>query len=484
VSLTARIAALTKEVSKGRRYNLPEDIRELTRFIPRPLQRAMQEEKKRFNSWVVHRRFGKTVLAVNDLIECAIECPFDQGRYAYAGPTYAQVEDIVWTYLKEFTERIPGVEVQESKLAVWLPTRRGSMSRIRLYGTDTPKQRLRGMYLDGIVFDEWAQIPPSVWSQQVRPMLSDVNRQGIDDLGNPNQWATFIFTPFGRNHAYKMHRRAELWSKGLGVRIGGDNPDDPTGEGELEFRDDWSYQHWKASETGILTRPELRAARLDMDDEEYEQEYECSFDAAVKGAIYAKYLAAIRNDGHVTNVPYNENLPVHTGWDLGYDDATAIWFVQCLGREVWVIDYYEASGAGLDHYAEVLARKGYRYGRHYLPHDVEVVELGTNKSRSAVLRDLGIRPFTVPKHNVEDGIAAVRALIPRTFWDASRTADGLDRLASYRRDYDDRQQVFRQKPKHDWTSHAADALRTLAEGLRKFQPDVNFTGDAYEKAVY
>jgi phage terminase large subunit len=482
LSLTAKITQLVKEANKGRKYNLPDDIRELTRFVPRPLQAAMQKEKRRFNSWVVHRRFGKSVLAVNDLIECAVECPFDQGRYAYAGPTYAQVEDIVWTYLKDFTEHIPGRIVQESKLAVWVPTRRGSMSRIRLYGTDTPKQRLRGMYLDGVVFDEWAQIPPSVWAQQVRPMLSDVNRAGIDDLGNENQWATFIFTPYGKNHAYKMHERARLWAAGKGARIGGELGNDDAGF--IEFRNDWSYQHWRASETGILVPAELRAARLDMEDEEYEQEYECSFDAAVKGAIYAKKLAEMRSLGRMMVVPYNPHLPVHTGWDLGNDDATAIWFVQVLGNEVWVIDYYEANRAGLDHYAEVLAKKGYRYGRHYLPHDVEVVEMGTNKSRAAVLRDNGVRPVTVPRHKVEDGIAAVRALLPRCYWDETNTGEGLDRLGSYHREFDERAMVFRQQPKHDWTSHGADALRTLAMGLRRFAPDPNDDYTSVDKAVF
>lgn len=467
MSLTARVAQLIKQTQKGRRYNLPADIRELTRFNPRQLQAKMQAEKRRFNSWVVHRRFGKSVLAVNDLIESAIECPFDQGRYAYAGPTYAQVEDIVWTYLKDFTEHIPGREVQESKLAVWLPTRRGSMSRIRLYGTDTPKQRLRGMYLDGIVFDEWAQIPPAVWTQQVRPMLSDINRAGVDDLGNENQWATFIFTPFGRNHAYQMHRRAEAWSKGLGVMIGKTEEH----EGTEEFRTDWSWQHWRASETGILTPAELRAARTDMDDEEYEQEYECSFDAAVKGSIYASQLAMLRSLGRVKDVPYNPHLPVHTGWDLGRNDSTAIWFFQCLGEEVWVIDYYEHSGADLSHYADVLAKKPYRYGKHYLPFDVEVTDLSATKSRAGILRDHGVRVTTVPKHNPQDGMAAVREMLKRCYFDQARAGDGLDKLALYRRRFDDKLGVFTKEPIHDWTSHAADALRTMAMGLRRFAPD-------------
>lgn len=467
MSLTAKVAALVKATQKGRVYNLPKDIRDLTGFNPRPLQRAMQEQKRRFNSWVVHRRFGKSVLAVNDLIESAIECPFPQGRYAYAGPTYAQVEDIVWTYLKDFTEQIPGRVVQESKLAVWLPTRKGSMSRIRLYGTDTPKQRLRGMYLDGVVFDEWAQIPPTTWTQQVRPMLSDVNRAGLDDLGNWNQWATFIFTPFGRNHAYRMHKRAEQWSKGLGVRVGNTKEK----EGTIEFRDDWSWQHWAASQTGILTPSELKAAEVDMDEEEFAQEYEVDFDAAVKGSIYAKHLQELRALGRIKEVRYNPMLPVHTGWDLGRDDSTAIWFCQVLGEEVWLIDYYENSGVDLAYYADVLAMKPYRYGKHYLPHDVEVTDLSATKSRAAVLRDNRVRVTTVSKHNPWDGIAVVRQAMRRFYFDSARCEEGLDNLTLYRRKFDDKLNVFLKEPHHDYTSHSADALRTLIMGLRKYAPD-------------
>lgn len=471
MSLVAKVAAIVKATQNSRIVDLPEDIRELTRFIPRPLQGQMYERMKRFNSWVVHRRFGKSVLAVNALGEKAIECPFTNGRYAYLAPTYDMARNIAWTYLKDFADRIPTSEKMESKLTVELPTRLGGRAQIALYGTDTPKQRLRGMYLDGVVFDEWAQIPPHVWTQQVRPMLSDVNRNGFDNRLDPNQWAIFMTTPFGRNHAHHMHRRAELWAQGLGAKMGGGEIDSAAGE-EIVYRSDWAAELWKASQTGVLNPEELRLARMDMnDDDAYEQEYECSWDAAVKGAIYAKQLAELKDRDRIRAVPYNPLLPVHTGWDLGFDDCTAIWFVQCVANEVRVIDYYEASGAALDHYADILEKKGYRYGRHYWPHDVEVTELGSGKSRASVLRALGVRGVTVPRANVEDGIAAVRMLLPRCLFDASSTQDGLDRVALYHREYDERQQVFRQKPKHDWTSHSADALRTLAMGLRRFAPE-------------
>lgn len=472
MSLITKVQGIVKASERGRKVHLPDDVRELTRFIPRPLQRDMRERMKRFNSWVVHRRFGKSVLAVNTLGEKAIECPFENGRYAYLAPTYDMARNIAWTYLKDFADKIPTAEKMESKLTIELPTRLGGRAQISLYGTDTPKQRLRGMYLDGVVFDEWAQIPPHVWTQQVRPMLSDVNRNGHDDLMEDNQWAIFMTTPFGRNHAYHMHTRAELWANGMGAKMTGDDIDGGSEGGDLVYRSDWAAELWKASQTGVLNKEELRLAKLDMnDDDAYEQEYECSWDAAVKGAIYAKQLAELKDMGRFTRVPYNPLLPVHTGWDLGFDDCTAIWFVQCVANEVRVIDYYEAAGAALDHYADVLEKRGYRYGRHYLPHDVEQTELGSGKSRATILRALGVRGVTVPRSNVEDGIAAVRVLLPRCIFDASTTIDGVSRLALYHREYDERQQIFRQKPKHDWTSHAADGFRTLAMGLRKFAPE-------------
>ena len=470
MSFINKIQALAKASAYGRPVDLPSDIRDLTGFRPRPLQNAMRRRMKRFNSWVVHRRFGKSVLAVETLIERAVECPFSNGRYAYLAPTYDMARLIAWTYLKDFTAKIPSVEHAESKLTVELPTRKGGRAQISLYGTDTPKQRLRGMYLDGVVFDEWAQIPPHVWNQQVRPMLSDVNRGGDDDNFETNQFAIFMTTPFGRNHAYHMHTRAELWAQGMGAKMGGNNViDDPGDTGELVYRDDWAAELWRASQTGVLMPEELRLARLDMnDDDAYEQEYECSWDAAVKGAIYAKQLAELKDRGRFGRYAYNPGLPVHTAWDLGFDDCTAIWFVQIVGHEVFVIDYYEAAGAGLDHYADVLEKKGYRYGRHFLPHDVEQTELGTGKSRMSVLRALGVRGVTVPRANVEDGIAAVRALLPRCAFDAGMTLTGVSAMALYHREYDERQQIFRQKPKHDWTSHSADAFRSLAMGLRRF----------------
>ena len=428
----------------------------------KPLQAELDAALVRFNVLVMHRRFGKTVLCVRRLIKKAYICPFLDGRYAYLAPTYSQAEDIAWSYLKAFTEKIPGRLVQESKLAVWIPTKRGSRARIRLYGVDSPKQRLRGLYLDGCVEDEFPEFPPSVWTEQVRPMLSDQDRSGVDEEGDPNQWDIKIGTPKGRNFFHTMYRRADMWSRGEGVVIA--DPD--TGVQSTEFRDDYFAALYRASETGILTVKELKSARLDQGHAKYDQEYECSFDAAVEGAIYARSLEAARQAVHVITFPINPMMGVYTGWDLGWDDATAIWFAQMGPDGPRLIDYYEASGFALDHYADVLEQKGYRYVKHFLPHDVENTEIGSGKSRRSILQALGVRVTTVKRHVVWDGIAASQALIPQCWFHEGNCAEGIDRLALYRREYDERRQVFREKPLHDWASHGADAFRSLAMGLR------------------
>ncbi len=461
MALLARAQEIARSARLESSHLLPADIRELTGYQPRPLQTQLENSLRRFNSFALHRRFGKTVLEVNRLIERAVYCPFDDGRYAYLAPTYAMAEDIAWHYLLSYTKNFVGREVQLAKLSIWLPTYRGSRSRIRLYGTDSPKQRLRGLYLDGVVFDEWAHIPPFVWTEQVRPMLADQNRAGFDDQGNPNQWADFIFTPFGRNHAYRYHRDATLWSQGLAVvRQAG-------GVEEVIKRMDWNAALYRASETGVISEGELRDAFFDMGPSKYEQEFECSFEAAVEGAIFARELEFLRKNGRITRVPYIPLIPVNTSWDLGHDAATAIWFWQLVGDMVHVIDYYEASGEGLPFYADVLEEKGYLYGRHYLPHDIEVTELGSGKTRAASLRELGVRPSVVAKSNLEDGINATRNMLMRSAFDASLCSEGLDRLALYRREKNEKLGTLRKKPVEDWASHGADAFRTGAVGTQR-----------------
>lgn len=471
--ILAQAKALSKTLQANTRVDLPDDIRKALGYFPRDLQARLDAQDRRFNVRVLHRRFGKTVREVAKLFERAVECPFPNGRYAYLAPTYAAAEDIAWMYVKEFhgalmrsVGRDPEPLQNASKLCVFVPTRLGGVSRIRLYGVDSPKQRLRGLYLDGVVFDEFAQIPWSVWAQQVRPMLSDDVRTGNDRLGRRNQWADFIFTPFGRNHAHTLFRKAEAWTRGDAV-----TEIDPVTEREIEIRrDDWHAALYKASETGIIAKDELAAAMYEMGRPKFEQEYECSFDAAVEGAVYAKDIEALRQMGRIrTDIIVNPLRPVHTAWDLGFDDACAIWFFQQIGDEVRIVDYLELRQHGLPQIVEKLAAKGYRYGYHLLPWDVAIHDIGSGKSRHAILRECGVHVTTVPKHNVFDGIPAVQALLPRCVFREQTTHRGIDGLALYRRDFDEQNDILREKPVHDWASHPSDAFRTLAMGLKRMR---------------
>ena len=223
-----------------------------------------------------------------------------------------------------------------------------------------------------------------------------------------------------------------------------------------------------------------------MSEAEYRQEFECSFAAAVRGAYYAALLDAADLAGRICPLPVSPDLPVHTAWDLGMDDATAIWFFQVEPSGAWrMLDYYEASGEGLAHYAAVLAAKarpegtaaadgiagrGFCYGRHLAPHDIRVRELGTGQSRLESAARLGIRFGIAPSLPLADGIDAVRRALPRLWFDSRHCAAGLAALRSYRRQWRPRQEQFSSGPLHDGSSHAADALRYAVTGFRPLEP--------------
>ena len=396
-----------------------------TGYEPRPLQARLHRSLKRFNVLVAHRRFGKTVFLINELIDRALRCDKPDPRYAYIGPAFTHAKDVAWEYLRRYTAAIPKTRLHETELRADLP----NGARIRLYGAENP-DRLRGLYFDGVGLDEYAQMRPRVWAEIIRPAL--VDRKG---------WAVFIGTPMGRNQFCERYEAALT---------------DP----------EWFAAIHRASDTGVIDPAELEAARRAMSEDQYAQEFECSFEAAVPGAYYAKLIAAADADKRIGRVPWEPQLPVTTAWDLGIGDSTAIWFCQQVGREARLIDYYEASGVGLDHYAKLLREKPYVYGDHILPHDAEVRELGTGMSRVETLASLGIRARVLPAAKIEDGIDAARNLIPRCWFDAEKCAAGLEALRQYRRDFDDRLKAFKLRPLHDWSSHAADAFRYLAVGLR------------------
>lgn len=377
--------------------------------------------------WVVavcHRRFGKTVLAVNHLQKAALLSRRERPRFHYIAPTYRMGKQAAWDYLKHFSAVIPGIDKNESELRINYP----NGAQIQILGADNPDS-MRGIYSDGAVFDEYGLQPPNVFTEVMRPALSD--RKG---------WALFVGTPNGRNQFQKVAQEAQ-------VNVTGD----------------WAYVTYKASETGYVDAQELKNARAMMTADEYAQEYECSFEAAIKGAIYSAELLTARDEGRVTRVAADPILPVDTYWDIGVGDNTSIWFSQSTrAGEIRLIDYYENSGEGLPHYVSHLKGKPYVYGTHWAPHDIQVKEFASGRSRLEAAHSLGITFRVSPNLPVEEGIHAVRMLFPRCWFDEVKCRSGLDALQAYRRDYNTRLNEFKAVPVHDWSSHCADAFRYLA----------------------
>jgi phage terminase large subunit len=239
--------------------------------------------------------------------------------------------------------------------------------------------------------------------------------------------------------------------------------DPPSNSAIVEMN--WQDNPWFPS---VLEQERLedKAKRPDI----YDHVWEGDFLVHAEGAYYNVEMREAKEQERIRIVNYETGIPVVTAWDLGVGDSTAIWFAQFHGPEIRIIDYYESSGVGLDHYARVLQDKGYIYGEHILPHDVRVKELGTGKSRLETLESLGIRPVTIaPQLMVDDGIQAVRSMLKNCWFDAERCDRGIDALRQYHREYDDNGKVWRSRPAHDWASHGADAFRYLAVGYRPAQ---------------
>lgn len=394
-------------------------------YAPRPQFVPFHSRTQRWAVLVAHRRAGKTVACVNELIKGCAQCQRPNPRFAYIAPFFNQAKDIAWRYAQDYTRCIPGMAYHESELRADFP----GGARLRLYGGDNP-DRLRGIYLDGVVLDEPADMDPRLWPEIIRPALSD--RRG---------WAAFIGTPRGRNEFHRIYTEALK---------------DP----------DWYSVMLRASETGILSKEELADARKTMTEAQYEQEYECSFEAAIQGAYYAREMAEAQKQGRIKQVLYQPGIKVETWWDLGYADPTAIWFVQRTPTELHVIDYYEESGKSLADIAQVLQEKQrehrWTYGDHVWPHDGKATEQATGRRLDQTMTDLGFSPVINGNDAIGPGIDAVRMMLATCWFDAERCARGLEALRNYRAEWDDDKKTFKPKPLHDWASHGADAFRTGA----------------------
>lgn len=364
-----------------------------------------------------------------DLVVRAIRHEGREPRFAYIAPTYGQAKDVAWSYLKEYTAAIPGMKVSESELTVTFPH---NGARIRLYGAEN-YDRLRGLYLDGAVIDEAGDQDPRAFPEVIRPALSD--RQG---------WATFIGTPKGRNEFFRIYERAKA-------------------------SENWFCGMLSASRTGLIIQSELDDARAMLTPEQYAQEYECSFQAAVIGAYYGRDMEAAT--ARICPIAHDRSADVFCSWDLGIGDAMTLWFGQAVGKEIHWLEYYENTGFGLDHYVDYVKSRPFPVHSHLLPHDANARELQTGQSRIDFLRGRGLDCRVVSRHLVDDGINAVRMAMPRMWFNS--TGDGMDRgldcLRMYRAEYDDKNMTIKTRPLHDWASHGADSFRYGVMGMQSLQ---------------
>ena len=382
--------------------------------------------QERWAVLVCHRRAGKTVATICDTIRRAISENKPDARYAYIAPFYAQAKNIAWDYLLKFAE--PAI-VKANQSELWVELVNGA--KIRLFGADNPDS-LRGLYLDGVVLDEYADMKPRLWGEIVRPLLTD--RQG---------WATFIGTPKGHNAFYDIYNEAQK-------------------------NDNWYVKTLRADQSGLLAQSELLDAQATMSANQYEQEFLCSFEAAILGAYYGQEMRRITDLGRITDIEYDPMFPCHTAWDLGFNDSTSIWWFQVVHGEIRVLDHHSSNGQAIPYYTGLLKQKeeefGYRYGIHWLPHDARAKTLasGGKSIIEQIATKIDIKQLKiVPNLSLQDGIQASRLALNRT-WFHNRCVEGIECLRQYQREWDDDKKVFRDRPKHDWTSHSADAFRYLA----------------------
>jgi phage terminase large subunit len=389
-------------------------------YTPRPQFIPFHQRHQRWSALVCHRRMGKTVACVNDAVTRAAYTSKKNARYGYIAPFYRQAKEIAWTYLKESTQHIQ-VKTRESILTVDL----FNGAKIQLFGADNP-DAMRGLYFDGVVLDEFGDMRPSLWGEVILPTLAD--RRG---------WAVFIGTPKGRNQFWQVYKRSQ------------------TDEA-------WFSMLCKASQSGLLPQDELAEMQRQMTEEQYAQEFECSFEAATIGAYYAPILAKMPEEQfNSAAAQYDPNLPVEAVADLGHTDSTSIWYFQQRPDGWALIDYDEDHGKPLAFYFDLWHAKPYTFDTLWLPHDARAKTLQTGRSTVEQVLEAGFPARVQPRLAIQDGINAARKLLP-SCWFAPSTAYGVECLRQYHRRYDEKIKAYIESPQHDWSSHGADAFRGFA----------------------
>lgn len=395
---------------------------------------------------VWHRRAGKDSFGLNFTATQAMQ---RVGVYWHLAPTQKQVRKIVWDNIDGRGRRVidqvwpselrKGENSQEMKIEL----KTGSIWQC--VGSDN-YDALVGANPVGVVFSEYSLADPAAWDY-LRPILAE-----------NGGWALFIFTPRGKNHGYQLYRMAQR------------NPD-------------WFCQMLTVNDTKAISSKAIEEERAaGMSDDMIQQEFFCSFEAANPGAYYGKQMQQAWKEGRIGKVPIEPGIPCETWWDLGMDDAMSIWITQTVVREIRCVHYYENSGEGLAHYVNYLGewaqKREVRFLRHGMPHDIEVRELGTGKSRKEVCeRQLGLKPIVVsPQIALEDGIEQVRRILSQCWFDEEGCARGISALTEYSKQWDDKAKVFAQRPLHNWASHGSDAFRTMAtihkgRAVSSFEPE-------------
>lgn len=407
------------------RVSVPNDWH--PRDYQRPLWNALSGGTKRAVA-VWHRRAGKDAVALNWAVKASVK---RVGTYWHMLPTLRQGRLVIWDGITK-----DGRKVLDHWPEDLIAHRRNDEMKLTLHngsawhvvGSDNYNS-LVGSNPVGVVFSEYALADPAAWDF-IRPILAE-----------NNGWALFIYTPRGRNHGYELYNMAER------------NPE-------------WFCERLGVEDTQAINISAVEEERqAGMSEEMIQQEFYCSFDAPLQGSYYGQQMAKALEDRRIASVPHDEHALVETWWDLGIGDATVIWFVQRVGKEIHAIDYYEASGEPLSHYAKIVRDRGYDYSHHVLPHEARARELGTGQRRMDILSELGVEPEIAPKHMVDEGIEQVRALLGRAWFDSDKCFRGIEALRQYRKEtlpedqWGGRIPVYKDKPLHDWTSHAADAFR-------------------------
>lgn len=392
-------------------------------YQPRSWARKLHDTTKRWVVLVLHRRAGKTVACLNHLQRDALRTA--NSKYGYIAPTYRQAKDVAWDMIKHYARPVPGVEFNEAELRVDYP----NGSRIRLYGADNP-DALRGIALWGVVFDEYSQQPSNIFTEIIRPALAD--HKG---------YAIWIGTPKGKNDFYRLYEYGKTDVNWLSLLL-------------------------TVNETNVLDTDELADARKMMSEDEYSQEFLCSFETAVKGAVYGKEWAELIQAGRLQRIEYDPNLPTYSAWDFGIGDATAVGIYQVppLGKEVRLIDYYENTDQILQHYIEWLKNKPYKLSMSYGDPAGKQRNLLTGRS---VFEDLNsakttqylgypLSMFSRPSH-VIDKIHSTKKLL-QILWVDERCKAFINAITNYHYQWDEAKGEYKPDPYHDWSSHAMDQL--------------------------